>query len=70
MDLRLIKVVEGENQPLEIDKTEKATTGVDRTIETTIAEINADHMTLSSSHPTPSHELQSSLSSFHEETFG
>ena len=30
---------------MEINKTEKATTGVDRTIETTIIEIKADHMT-------------------------
>ena len=34
----MVKVIEGEIQPLEINKTEKATTGVDRTIETTIAE--------------------------------
>jgi hypothetical protein len=54
-DLRVVKVIDGKDKPLEVNKAKKATGGVNRTIETTATEVEANYMTgvLIELHPIP-----------------
>ena len=54
-----------------MNEAEKAAAGVEEAIEITAAEDKANHMTITLSHRTPSHEQQSFVfPEFHDETFG